>query len=61
MIFHAGTKNDARGIVTNGGRVLTVVARAATIPEARAKAYDNVRRIRFVDMQYRTDIAAGID
>ncbi len=57
MVFHAGTKTDFRGLATNGGRVLTVVATGATMAEARAKAYDNVRRIRFMDAQYRTDIA----
>jgi len=57
MVFHAGTKVDFRGLATNGGRVLTVVATGATIAEARTKAYDNVRRIHFMDAQYRTDIA----
>jgi phosphoribosylamine--glycine ligase len=58
QVFHAGTKLDARGTVTNGGRVLTVTATGNTIDEARARAYDNARRIRFVDMFYRKDIAA---
>lgn len=57
LVFHAGTKRDQRGLVTNGGRVLTVVALARTFAEARARAYDNVRRVRFMDAQYRTDIA----
>jgi phosphoribosylamine--glycine ligase len=57
MAFHAGTKDDERGIVTYGGRVLTVVARGETLTEARERAYDNVRRIHFADMQYRKDIA----
>ena len=59
LVFHAGTKADPRGIVTNGGRVLTVVAMGETAADARRKAYDNVRRITFADVQYRTDIAAG--
>lgn len=59
LVFHAGTKQDARGLVTNGGRVLTVVATGATVAEAREKAYDNVRRIHFTDMHYRKDIAAN--
>ena len=58
QVFHAGTKDDSRGLVTNGGRVLTVVATGETVAEARAKAYDNVKRIRFTDMYYRKDIAA---
>jgi phosphoribosylamine--glycine ligase len=61
LIFQAGTKDDPRGLVTYGGRVLTVVAMGDTVAQARARAYDNVRRIKFADAQYRTDIAARID
>ena len=57
LVFHNGTKDDARGLVTNGGRVLTVVALAPTLEAARKKAYDNVGRITFADAQYRRDIA----
>ncbi|MBN9494741.1 phosphoribosylamine--glycine ligase [bacterium] len=60
LAFHAGTKSDPRGIVTNGGRVLTIVARGKTVAEARARAYDNVRRVTFADAFHRTDIAAGV-
>jgi phosphoribosylamine--glycine ligase len=60
LAFHAGTKVTDRGLVTNGGRVLTIVAMGDTVAEARAKAYDNVRRVHFADMQYRKDIAAGV-
>lgn len=58
QVFLAGAKDDARGLVTNGGRVLTVVATGDTVAEARQKAYENVKRISFTDMQYRQDIAA---
>ncbi len=57
QVFHAGTKDDDRGVVTNGGRVLTVVATGPTVEAARAKAYDNVHRIEFTDAYYRKDIA----
>ena len=60
MGFQAGTKADARGTVTNGGRVVTVSARGATVAEARAKAYANAARVRFVDRHYRRDIAAEV-
>ena len=60
MAFQAGTKADVRGTVTNGGRVVTVSARGATVAEARAKAYANAARIRFVDRHYRRDIAAEV-
>ncbi len=44
-------------VVTDGGRVLIVVATAPTLSEARTRAYDNVQRIHFDGMQYRRDIA----
>jgi phosphoribosylamine--glycine ligase len=56
-VFHAGTKQDARGLITNGGRVLTVVATGETLAEARTKAYANVERISFTDAFYRREIA----
>jgi phosphoribosylamine-glycine ligase len=38
--------------------VLTVVAQAPTLTEARSKAYSNVQRIHFTNAYYRRDIAA---
>jgi len=59
LAFHAGTRREAEGqLVTSGGRVLTVVARGATIAEARTKVYANVGRVRFAGAHWRTDIAA---
>ncbi len=58
-VFHAGTVagNDGE-VLTSGGRVLTVVATAPTLTEARSKAYRNVQRIHFTNAYYRRDIAA---
>ncbi|MBP3384026.1 MAG: phosphoribosylamine--glycine ligase [Firmicutes bacterium] len=64
VVFHAGTasqhicdENSCRSaIVTSGGRVLGVTATGDTHEEARAKAFDNVKRISFEGMQYRNDI-----
>ena len=62
QVFIAGATRDAGGrIVTSGGRVLCVVARGASIEEARAHAYDNVARISFEGAHYRTDIGATAD
>ncbi len=56
-VFHAGTKRDEAGrIVTNGGRVLGVTARASSLSECRNKAYEAIRKISFEGMTYRTDI-----
>ena len=60
LVFHAGTKQADGGVVTNGGRVLTIVARAPTLIQARERAYANARRIRFEGAFMRTDIAATV-
>ena len=59
MVFHAGTKIGATPweVLTNGGRVLTVVAMGKTIAQAREKVYDNISRISFDGCHYRKDIA----
>ncbi len=58
-VFHAGTvAGDDGEVLTSGGRVLTVVALAPTLTEARSKAYSNVQRIHFTNAYYRRDIAA---
>lgn len=63
-ICHAGTALKDGRIVTNGGRVLTVVGRGSDFTDAIARAYAGVAAIRFDGMQYRTDIgrkAIGAD
>jgi phosphoribosylamine--glycine ligase len=61
QIFHSGTRlaSESGGtqVLTDGGRVLTVVGRGPTIAQAREKVYDNVRRVCFRDAHYRKDIA----
>lgn len=56
VVFHAGTKSNDNKVVTNGGRVLGVVATADTINDARDIVYKNVDKIKFEGNQYRTDI-----
>lgn len=56
-VFHAGTAHNADGeLITNGGRVLNVVALADTFTEARELAYEACDRIEFEGKQYRSDI-----
>jgi phosphoribosylamine--glycine ligase len=64
MVYHNGTAfgTDAQGkrrLFTTGGRVLTLVSRGTTLKEARSKAYDNIKRIRFNGVRYRKDIGVG--
>ncbi len=57
VVFHAGTKHDENGnVATAGGRVLGVTTTGKTHDEARAKAFENVKKISFEGMQYRNDI-----
>jgi len=58
MVFHAGTARSGGKIVTSGGRVLGVTALGKDVAEARARAYEAVRLIRWDGAQYRTDIGA---
>lgn len=57
QLFHAGTKlNEAGEWVTNGGRVLAVVAQGDTRIEAVEKAHKEADKIAFDGMQRRRDI-----
>ncbi|MEX1034098.1 MAG: phosphoribosylamine--glycine ligase [Cellvibrionaceae bacterium] len=56
-VFHAGTRQTERGIVTNGGRVLCATALAATITEAQQRAYRLANKISWKNACKRDDIA----
>lgn len=55
-LVHAGTAVKDGKLVTNGGRVLGVVAKGKTVEDARKKAYRAVENIHWDGMQYRKDI-----
>jgi phosphoribosylamine--glycine ligase len=55
--FHAGTRAAGSTVYTAGGRVLTLVAKGATVAEARKRVYEKIPRIHFEGYHYRTDIA----
>lgn len=57
LVFHAGTAEQDGAIVTAGGRVLGVVAKAADVKSAVDKAYAGVAKISFDGAFYRKDIA----
>ena len=57
-VYHAGTRAEAGGLVTAGGRVLGVTAVADTLPQAVRKAYDAAEHIRFEGLHCRKDIGA---
>ena len=60
-VFHAGTKFKDGKIVTNGGRVLGVVATGDDLKKARAKAYEAVKLVDFDNKYCRSDIGKAID
>lgn len=55
-VFHAGTKADGDRLLSNGGRVLNVTARGASLQEARDKAYAATAKINWPEGFYRRDI-----
>lgn len=56
-VFHAGTRfAQDGGIVSSGGRVLTVTATGDSFEEARERAYTALERINMDGGQYRRDI-----
>nr|CAI5870272.1 unnamed protein product [Callosobruchus analis] len=57
VVFHCGTALKDNNIVTNGGRVLIVVALAPELVIAAAKATHACGVIKFDGAQYRRDIA----
>ncbi len=56
-VFHCGTKKTAEGWVSNGGRVLAIVAQGATLDEARTRAHAEAAKVDFDGAQRRSDIA----
>lgn len=57
LVYHAGTKKENGKILTNGGRVLSVVGSGLTLRGAKEKAYQAVDKINFKGVQYRKDIS----
>ena len=55
-IFHAGTKELDKKIITNGGRVLGVTALGDTLEAAIKRAYDVTEKISWENKYSRTDI-----
>ena len=56
MVFHSGTKLIGNEYYTNGGRVLSVIGLDSSLKLAINKVYNNLNKISFDSMYYRTDI-----
>ncbi len=59
IVFHAGTRDGGQGLVTDGGRVLSVTAQGASLAESREKVYRELPGIQWEGVYYRHDI--GLD
>ncbi len=57
QIFHAGTAMDGNGLVSAGGRVMTVTGIGSDLTEARNRAYRAISQIDLEGSFYRSDIA----
>lgn len=55
-LFHAGTKQGAKGIEVAGGRVLAATGWGKDLKTASQRAYARVAEVAFDGMQYRRDI-----
>ena len=56
IVFHAGTAINVGKTVTNGGRVIAVTSLEKDFKQALKKSYQNVEKLSFDRMYYRTDI-----
>lgn len=56
IAFHAGTTLKDGQAVTSGGRVIAVTSYDADFKEAIKKSYQNIAKLNFDKMYYRTDI-----
>ena len=57
QIFHSGTSiNNSGELVTNGGRVLSIVCQDKDFNSAFEKAYEYLKKVKFKGIFYRKDI-----
>ena len=56
IVFHAGTLNNEDRILTNGGRVLAITSMGINYKEALEKSYNNIEKLHFDEMNFRSDI-----
>ena len=55
-VLHAGTINKNGQVLTNGGRVLSIVSKSKSISGALKKSYASIQKVHFEGKTYRKDI-----
>ena len=55
-LFHAGTKNENGELLTSGGRVFSLNAKAPNLEACKKIIYTNIKNIKFNNIVYRKDI-----
>ncbi|MCX6295224.1 MAG: phosphoribosylamine--glycine ligase [Bacteroidetes bacterium] len=61
LVFHAGTKQDGKNIVTNGGRVIAITSFGNTMNDALKKSFINAELIQYKKKYYRKDIGKDLE
>jgi phosphoribosylamine--glycine ligase len=56
-VYHSGTAQTAHGLVSSGGRVLTITGLGKDLRDARENAYETISKIFLENSFYRSDIA----
>ena len=56
IVFHAGTGNKEGSVITSGGRVIAVTSLDKDYKNAIHTSYEEIKKICFEDMYFRTDI-----
>lgn len=60
MLFHAGTKPNESGLVTNGGRVIAATQFGSSLGEALKASYALIEKVKFSGKNLRTDIGKDL-
>ena len=56
IVFHAGTASKDGKLLSNGGRVIAITSLDIDYKKAIKKSYQNIEKLHFDKMYYRTDI-----
>ena len=56
IVFHAGTASKDGKLLSNGGRVIAITSLDIDYKKAIKKSYQNIEKLHFDTMYYRTDI-----